>query len=108
MYTNLAIYAGFFQFVFASAVPPLGYERRVLRDVFDKRAENGTFSCLGGEAVKTTAPRPNPFAPLTKDENFAVWNLLHDPTSGLNLTHPSSAKLTDNYVYVPLRLSCLI
>lgn len=86
----------------SSAVPPLGYDRRVLRDIFDKRGNNGTTSsCLTEAALTTKAPKINPWAGLTLEENLAVWNLLHDPASGLNLTDPTEAKLTDNYVYVP-------
>jgi primary-amine oxidase len=86
--------------VSSSVVPPLGYDRRVLRDVFDKRGYNNTLSCLAEDAITTTAPKINPWAPLTPEENLAVWDMLHDPASGLNLTHPTEAKLTDNYVYV--------
>jgi primary-amine oxidase len=84
-----------------SVVPPLGYDRRVLRNVFDKRTWNESMpSCLAEAAPATTAPKANPWAPLTPEENLAVWNLLHDPATGLNLTDPEEAKLTDNYVYV--------
>jgi primary-amine oxidase len=87
--------------VSSSAVPFLGYDRRVVRDYFDKRTDNGTaYSCLNEAATETSAPKINPWAPLTPEENLAVWTLLHAPTSGLNLTDPSEAVLTDNYVYV--------
>lgn len=83
----------------STAVPPLGYDRRVLRNLFDKRDNNAsTPTCLTDAAPETKAPRVNPWAPLTPDENLAVWNLLHDPASGLNLTDPTTANLTDNYV----------
>ena len=85
--------------VSSSAVPFLGYDRRVLRGVFDKRTYNETTtSCLAESAPTTTAPKTNPWSPLTPEENLAVWTLLHDPASGLNLTDPTKAKLTDNYV----------
>ena len=85
--------------VSSSAVPFLGYDRRVARDVYDKHIVNGTTqSCLNEAAPIVTAPKTNPWAPLTPDQNFAVWNLLHDPSSGLNLTDPNEATLTDNYV----------
>ena len=84
---------------FASALPPLGHDRRVLRNAFDARGYNeSTYSCLSEAAPTTTAPKANPWAPLTTEENLAVWNLLHDPATGLNLTHPDEAKLTDNYM----------
>lgn len=89
----------------SALVPPLGYDRRVLRDIFDKRTSNGSMpSCLSDAAPTTTAPKSNPWAPLTPEENAAVWKLLHDPSSGLNLTDPVKAKLNDNYVYVGLVL----
>jgi len=83
----------------SSALPPLGYERRVLREIFDKRSDDLTASCLGTDAPATTAPKENVWAPISPAENIAVWNLLHDPKSGLNLTHPDKAALTDNYVF---------
>lgn len=87
--------------VSSSAVPFLGYDRRVMRNYFDKRTGNGTaYSCLNDAATITSAPKINPWAPLTLEENLAVWTLLHEPTSGLNLTDPTEAVLTDNYVYV--------
>lgn len=89
----------------SALVPPLGYDRRVLRDIFDKRTTNGSMpACSSDEAPTTKAPKSNPWAPLTPEENVAVWKLLHDPSSGLNLTDPADAKLTDNYVYVSLML----
>jgi primary-amine oxidase len=87
--------------VSSSAVPFLGYDRRVVRDYFDKRTDNATaYSCLTEAATTTVAPKINPWAPLTPEENLAVWTLLHARTSGLNLTDPTEAVLTDNYVYV--------
>jgi primary-amine oxidase len=88
--------------ILASSLPPLGYERRVLRELFDKRSYNTTTpsapSCLAEAAPTTSAPKVNIWAPLTPEENLAVWDLLHNPESGLNLTHPDEALLTDNYV----------
>jgi primary-amine oxidase len=89
----------------SSTIPFLGYDRRVARDYFDKRTDNATaYSCLTEAATTTVAPKTNPWAPLTPDENLAVWTMLHSPTSGLNLTDPTKAVLTDNYVYVTLEL----
>lgn len=85
----------------SSNLPPLGYERRLLREAFDKRGYNASVpSCFLAEAPATTAPKANVWAQIPAEDNLAVWNLLHDPTSGLNLTHPDDAVLTDNYVYV--------
>ena len=47
----------------------------------------------------TKAPRDNVWAPITPDDNKAVWELLHSEASGLNLTDPESATLADNYVF---------
>ncbi|KAF2740995.1 amine oxidase catalytic domain-containing protein [Polyplosphaeria fusca] len=83
-----------------TAVPPLGYERRVLREIFDKRTTNSSASsCTYDEAPTTTAPKANVWAPISAEDNLAVWNLLHEPASGMNLTHPDDAVLTDNYVF---------
>jgi primary-amine oxidase len=95
----------------SSVLPFLGYDRRVFRGVFDKRAYNETTTSCFTEAAPTTiapttiAPRTNPWAPLTPEENLAVWKLLHHPASGLNLTDPTKAKLTDNYVSVTVLVS---
>jgi primary-amine oxidase len=84
----------------ASAVPPLGYERKLLHDYLGKRGVNGSSSCLNDAAPTTVAPKANIWAQISPEDNLAVWNLLHLPTSGLNLTSPDSAKPSDNYVYV--------
>lgn len=84
-------------FVTASALPPLGYERKLLGELFEKRQSEG--GCLGGPAPAVQAPKANVWAPISPEDNFAVWNLLHDEATGLNLTHPDDAVLTDNYVF---------
>ncbi|KAF1997734.1 amine oxidase catalytic domain-containing protein [Amniculicola lignicola CBS 123094] len=84
----------------SSTLPPLGYERKVFRDIFGKRGYNSsTPQCISDETPLTTAPKPNVWAGITSEDNLAVWNLLHDPASGLNLTDPTEAVLTDNYVF---------
>ncbi|KAI0387194.1 copper amine oxidase [Hypomontagnella monticulosa] len=50
-------------------------------------------------AELTTAPKANVWAQISPEDNVAVWNLLHDPVSGLNLTDPDVAKVNDNYVW---------
>ena len=86
--------------VFAAAFPPLGYERRLLKAAFDKRGYNASDpSCLTDAAPITSAPRTNVWAGISPEDNLAVWNLLHNPASGLNLTHPDDAVLTDNYLF---------
>ncbi|CAI6331895.1 unnamed protein product [Periconia digitata] len=83
-----------------SALPPIGYERRLFHEAINKRGINGSSSsCLTDAAPTTTAPKSNVWAPISAADNAAVWDLLHDPKSGLNLTHPSKAVLTDNYVW---------
>ncbi|KAF2268147.1 amine oxidase catalytic domain-containing protein [Lojkania enalia] len=82
----------------SSAVPPLNYGRRALRNLLGKRDFN-TSSCLSEAAPTTSAPKANVWAQINPEDNLAVWNLLHDPASGLNLTHPDNATLTDNYVF---------
>ncbi|KAF2497656.1 primary-amine oxidase [Lophium mytilinum] len=85
--------------VASSALPPLGYERRLLRSAFDKRTNDSTTkACPSTEAPATFAPKENIWAPISADDNLAVWNLLHDSASGLNLTLPDDAVLTNNYV----------
>ncbi|SPN99609.1 uncharacterized protein DNG_02461 [Cephalotrichum gorgonifer] len=51
-----------------------------------------------GDTPTTTAPKENVWGPITPADNVAVWNLLHADES-LNLTDPSKAVLTDNYVF---------
>jgi primary-amine oxidase len=81
----------------SSALPPLGSERKLLHDLLGKRGYNGS-SCLNEAAPVTSAPKPNIWAQIPPEDNLAVWNLLHAKESGLNLTHPSKAKVSDNYV----------
>ncbi|GAB7358237.1 hypothetical protein MBLNU230_g0388t1 [Neophaeotheca triangularis] len=87
----------------AAAVPnpPLGYERRLLREAWDKRGYNDSSSttCPRDAAPSTTAPLPNFYQQISAKDNAAVWGFLHDPATGLNLTHPDEATLTDNYVF---------
>jgi primary-amine oxidase len=75
--------------VSSSALPPLGYERKLLHD---------SLPCLEDAAPVTSAPKPNIWAQIPPEDNLAVWNLLHAPETGLNLTLPSKATPSDNYV----------
>jgi hypothetical protein len=84
----------------SSALPPLGSERKLLHDLLGKRGYNTSSSCLTDAAPVTSAPKPNIWAQIPPEDNLAVWNLLHAPASGLNLTLPSKAKPSDNYVQV--------
>lgn len=65
--------------------------------LFSRRAEHG--SCLGGGAPTVKAPKTNVWSNLSPEDNVAVWDWLHSSKSGLNLTLPESATLSDNYVY---------
>ncbi|KAG5297856.1 lysyl oxidase [Histoplasma ohiense] len=55
--------------------------------------------CLTEPVPITNAPKTNVWAGISAEDNFAVWELLHDPTIGLNLTSPGNATITDNYVF---------
>ena len=82
----------------ASAVPRLGYERKVLLEALAERQGPGG-SCYDGDAPVIQAPKANVWAQISAQDNFDVWNLLHDPVTGLNLTLPENATVTDNYVF---------
>ncbi|KAI1142580.1 copper amine oxidase [Hypoxylon sp. FL0543] len=88
----------------ATITSPLGYWRQALLSQFTHRVssnENTTCStCSVYEAAKSVvAPKANVWAQISPEDNLAVWNLLHDPASGLNLTDPSTAIINDNYVF---------
>jgi primary-amine oxidase len=80
------------------ALPPLGYERKLFHEKLARSSYNTSESCLTDAAPTTKAPKSNIWAQIAAEDNLAVWNLLHDPASGLNLTHPSKAVPSDNYV----------
>ncbi|CAM1508850.1 Fc.00g025890.m01.CDS01 [Cosmosporella sp. VM-42] len=80
-----------------AAAPASGFDPLVDFETIHKRTDTMCNIMAPAPAVK--APIPNPWAPITAEDNLAVWNLLHDPSSGLNLTEPSTANLTDNYVF---------
>lgn len=84
--------------VAASAVPALGYERKLLLEALAKR-QTSTSGCSGDDAPSTEAPKANVWAPISPQDNFDVWTLLHDPATGLNLTDASDAVATDNYLF---------
>jgi primary-amine oxidase len=82
----------------SSALPPLGYDRKLLHEALGRRGYNSSTSCLTDAAPTTTAPKSNIWAQISAEDNLAVWNLLYNPASGLNLTFPSNAVPSDNYV----------
>ena len=51
-------------------------------------------------AAGVKAPNSNVWAPITAEDNLQVWNLLHDPALGLNLTAPEKAGINDNAVFI--------
>lgn len=86
--------------IIGGTYPPLGPQRHALRREFDRRTlSNYSSSCLQEETPETKAPKSNVWSPISAEDNLAVWNLLHDPATKLNLTDPAKATLTDNYVY---------
>lgn len=82
----------------ALALPPLGYDRKLLHEALGRRGYNTSSSCINNVAPVTTAPKSNIWAQISAADNLAVWNLLHDPATGLNLTGPADAVPSDNYV----------
>jgi primary-amine oxidase len=82
----------------ALALPPLGYDRKLLHEALGQRGYNTSSSCLTDAAPVTTAPKSNIWAQISAEDNLAVWNLLHDPATGPNLTHPDDAVPSDNYM----------
>ena len=63
-------------------------------------ASNNIRTCgLTDAAPQVEAPKTNAWAAISNDDVSAVWDLVHDSANGLNLTDPSNATLTDNYVY---------
>ena len=84
--------------VAATALPPLGYERKLLLEALSKR-QDASGSCFTGDAPVITAPKTNAWASISPEDNLAVWNFLHAEETGLNLTAPDNATLTDNYVF---------
>ncbi|KAI2470927.1 copper amine oxidase [Annulohypoxylon bovei var. microspora] len=94
----------FVPFTNAAVTPPLGYHRQAFLPQFTERLTskaNATCSTcsLYQVAESIVAPKANVWSQISPEDNLAVWNLLHDPTSGLNLTDPDTAILTDNYVF---------
>ncbi|KAI0179221.1 copper amine oxidase [Hypoxylon sp. FL1284] len=86
------------------AAPPLGFARQSLLSRFGSNSKaSGNATCsdcsIYEPAESVTAPKANVWAPITPEDNVAVWNLLHDPASGLNLTDPDVAVVNDNYVF---------
>ncbi|OAX80178.1 hypothetical protein ACJ72_05496 [Emergomyces africanus] len=55
--------------------------------------------CLSEPVPFTKAPKSNVWAGISAEDNLAVWKHLHDPATGLNLTSPDNATITDNYVF---------
>ncbi|KAI5857297.1 amine oxidase catalytic domain-containing protein [Durotheca rogersii] len=93
--------------VSASALPALGFERQSMLSKFVARsglyknssAEICSTCSLYEPAETVSAPKSNVWAQISAEDNTAVWNFLHDPATGLNLTDPETAGINDNYVW---------
>ncbi|KAM0328698.1 hypothetical protein ACHAQA_005111 [Verticillium albo-atrum] len=88
----------FVSVVYLPAVLAAVADPRLAREQLDKRIDLGICN-IHEPAPKVKAPRKNVWDQISPEDNLAVWNLLHAPESGLNLTDPSNATLTDNYVF---------
>ncbi|KAI2639154.1 copper amine oxidase [Hypomontagnella submonticulosa] len=83
-----------------AATPPLGHYRQASLPRFIKSRDLHDSVCsLYEPAELIAAPKANIWAQISPEDNLAVWNLLHNPESGLNLTDPNVAKVNDNYVW---------
>ncbi len=77
-----------------AARPDASYWKRALSFT------NGTKSCgIYDPAPSVKAPKVNPWAQISPADVTAVWDFVHRPEAGLNLTDPSKATHTDNYVF---------
>lgn len=78
----------------AAALPSNGF------GIFEPLHKRQEATCdVHSAPLTTTAPKENVWAGITEEDNLAVWDLLHAEDTGLNLTDPGSAALTDNYVF---------
>jgi primary-amine oxidase len=82
-----------------AAVPVLARpDANFWRRVVDAR-DTDTTCDIYADAPRTEAPKSNVWSQITTEDVKAVWDLVHAPATGLNLTNPDNATLTDNYVY---------
>jgi primary-amine oxidase len=77
----------------ALARPDASYWKRTISDTL------GNACGIYDAAPTVKAPKVNPWAQITNEDTVAVWDLIHDPKSGFNLTDPAKAEASDNYVY---------
>ncbi|KAK2746872.1 hypothetical protein FQN55_005358 [Onygenales sp. PD_40] len=56
-------------------------------------------TCLNDPVPVANAPKTNVWGGISAEDNLAVWTLLHNPSTGLNLTSPDNATVSDNYVF---------
>ncbi|EGE81971.1 lysyl oxidase, variant 2 [Blastomyces dermatitidis ER-3] len=95
MLLSFLLVAGLIQLATASRTYP-----KVWSQANDRRLEHAQEDfCLAEPVPITNSPKTNVWAGISAEENLAVWELLHDPATGLNLTHPDNATVTDNYVF---------
>ncbi|PGH13252.1 hypothetical protein AJ79_03811 [Helicocarpus griseus UAMH5409] len=78
------------------AASPSGPHKLSLKN---RLTPSGGEFCLADPVPFTQAPKPNVWRGISPEDNRAVWELLHNPTTGLNLTSRRNATITDNYVF---------
>ncbi|KAK0714012.1 copper amine oxidase [Lasiosphaeria miniovina] len=77
-----------------AARPDAGFWRRAMSFT------NGTTPCgLSDSAPTVKAPKANPWSSISPADAKAVYEFVHAPETGLNLTASENATLTDNYVW---------
>ncbi|KAK5653745.1 hypothetical protein OQA88_7901 [Cercophora sp. LCS_1] len=79
----------------ALARPDASFWKRTLSSTLNEARTCGIYDA----APTVKAPKVNPWSQITHEDTVAVWDLIHAPESGFNLTEPSKAVATDNYVY---------
>ncbi|KAJ9138446.1 Amine oxidase [Pleurostoma richardsiae] len=102
---NLAVFL-FFLIFFKVALSSFGYGVSISITRLERAgpalhgdSQKSCSTCsLYDAALTTKAPKPNVWAPISPEDNAAVWNWLHDPAQGLNLTLPQHAKINDNQI----------
>lgn len=79
----------------ALARPDASYWKRAISSTINEARTCGIYDA----APTVKAPKVNPWAQITHEDTVAVWDLIHAPESGFNLTDPAKAAASDNYVY---------
>ncbi|EPE03997.1 copper amine oxidase [Ophiostoma piceae UAMH 11346] len=81
----------------------VAFDRHDVQNQNQKQNQNDNLETLLQQldaipALTTKAPKRNIWQPISPEDNAAVWNWLHDPAQGLNLTAPDIAGINDNMV----------